>query len=66
MQRPIATNPSEPFRPFRLTYDFDGVVFFPRVSADAGASAALDEFARHGRGDGGRAGFDTQFLVDAP
>jgi erythromycin esterase len=28
------TNPSESFRPFRLTYDLDGVVFFPRVSAD--------------------------------
>jgi len=28
------TNPSESFRPFRLTDDFDGVVFFPRVAAD--------------------------------
>ena len=28
------TDPAEAFRPFRLTHDFDGVVFIPRVSAD--------------------------------
>ena len=28
------TDPSEAFRPFRLVDDFDGVVFFPRVTAD--------------------------------
>lgn len=28
------TDPSEAFRSYRLTHEFDGVVFFPRVSAD--------------------------------
>jgi hypothetical protein len=28
------TDPSEAFRPFRLVHEFDGIVFFPVVTAE--------------------------------